>query len=42
VPKIFPHPSFSKRGIPPFAKGGKEGFSAGILRFYGLTKKVLP
>jgi hypothetical protein len=25
--KISPNPSFSKRGIPPFAKGGQEGFN---------------
>jgi hypothetical protein len=27
--KISPNPSFSKRGIPPFVKGGKEGFILG-------------
>jgi hypothetical protein len=24
--QISPDPSFSKRGIPPFVKGGQEGF----------------
>jgi hypothetical protein len=27
--KISPNPSFSKRGNPPFVKGGKEGFILG-------------
>jgi hypothetical protein len=24
LPQIFPNPSFSKRGIPPFVKGGRD------------------
>ena len=38
--KISPNPSFSKRGIPPFVKGGKEGFSVLCLYNYGLTSKA--
>jgi hypothetical protein len=29
-----------KRGIPPFVKGGKEGFSFRCLYNYGLTSNV--
>jgi hypothetical protein len=29
--KISPDSSFSKRGIPPFIKGGKEGFILGAI-----------
>jgi hypothetical protein len=35
--KISPNPSFSKRGIPPFLKGGKRGFGLGCPHYYGLT-----
>jgi hypothetical protein len=35
--KISPNPSFSKRGIPPFRKGGKRGFGLGCPHYYGLT-----
>jgi hypothetical protein len=35
--KISPNPPFSKRGIPPFVKGGKEGFGLECPHYYGLT-----
>ncbi len=37
--KISPNPSFPKRGIPPFAKGGQEGFSVQCFHNYGLINK---
>jgi hypothetical protein len=42
--KISPNPIFSKRGIPPFSKGGEEGFSLQCLNNYDLliSKEFCP
>ena len=40
LPKIFPDPSFPKRGIPPFGKGREEGFRLQRPYNYGLISNT--